>query len=441
MGRLRSTQLITIGVVTCLSGDSAGLDEIRRGLSLAVARGCSQEAGRAYNSLARWLRHFGQHEVVIGLEEEALEYCAGAGITRVYGAMIELSVIRSLCRLGRWQDVENRVSALTDEFGGLQLEHFTLTDSWGLVLVRQGRLENVADLIAQTFEHLSDHDSLIGPTTVTAVELAAAESRFADIPGLVEMALERILPRFDQDAAEMVTSAIGALADGTGPAHRAAADGRAADVQRAEGWLVQVERACEPALKVGAIPTLTAQLTTARAELGRLRGELSTEQWRAAVSAWEKVEAPYEIAYANWRFADALLKCGSRQSVGYRPEAKTSLTTSRRIAVEIGAIPMRDKIDHLARVAHISMDEHEVGAGPADPDAGADHHGLTHRELEVLRLVAAGFTNSEIGQSLFISRKTASVHVSNILRKLGVSNRVEAATFLTKQDADGRPFT
>lgn len=71
-------------------------------------------------------------------------------------------------------------------------------------------LGNVAELISQTFDRLSDHDSLIGPTTVTAVELAA-ESHFADIPRLVEVALERILPRFDQDAAEVVTSAIAAL--------------------------------------------------------------------------------------------------------------------------------------------------------------------------------------------------------------------------------------
>ena len=53
--------------------------------------------------------------------------------------------------------------------------------------------------------------------------------------------------------------------------------------------------------------------------------------------------------------------------------------------------------------------------------------GLTSREAEVLALVAAGKTNREIGAELYVSEKTASVHVSNILRKLGVSSRVEAA--------------
>jgi DNA-binding NarL/FixJ family response regulator len=69
-------------------------------------------------------------------------------------------------------------------------------------------------------------------------------------------------------------------------------------------------------------------------------------------------------------------------------------------------------------------------AVPADLEAstvGATPYGLTDRELLVLRLLVAGRSNSEIGADLFISRKTASVHVSNILRKLGVSTRVQAA--------------
>ena len=70
-------------------------------------------------------------------------------------------------------------------------------------------------------------------------------------------------------------------------------------------------------------------------------------------------------------------------------------------------------------------------AGSAPPAGHAtelDHFGLTARELEVMRLVAEGRSNGEIAERLFISRKTASVHVSNILAKLGVTTRVQAAT-------------
>jgi DNA-binding CsgD family transcriptional regulator len=77
--------------------------------------------------------------------------------------------------------------------------------------------------------------------------------------------------------------------------------------------------------------------------------------------------------------------------------------------------------------------------GVAEPDPGGDRRtysesgGLTPRELEVLDLIAAGRSNSEIGQQLFISRKTASVHVSNILAKLGAATRTEAVALARRR--------
>jgi len=69
----------------------------------------------------------------------------------------------------------------------------------------------------------------------------------------------------------------------------------------------------------------------------------------------------------------------------------------------------------------------QLRAGGSAGDAGAQY-GLTGREVAVLRLIGEGLTNREIGQRLFISTGTAAVHVSNILRKLGVTGRVQAAT-------------
>jgi len=97
----------------------------------------------------------------------------------------------------------------------------------------------------------------------------------------------------------------------------------------------------------------------------------------------------------------------------------------------MGATPLVTAIDALARRAHLTLDT--VVAGGHRPSVGPDHagdhdFGLTDREDEVLRLVVDGYSNGQIGQALFISRKTASVHVSNILRKLGVSSRLQAAT-------------
>ena len=91
--------------------------------------------------------------------------------------------------------------------------------------------------------------------------------------------------------------------------------------------------------------------------------------------------------------------------------------------VRLGAAPLRAQIEALARRARISL----TPAEPAPSPAPARPHGLTDREADVLRLLAAGHTNRQIGQQLFISPKTASVHVTSILRKLAVHDRVQAA--------------
>jgi DNA-binding CsgD family transcriptional regulator len=93
-----------------------------------------------------------------------------------------------------------------------------------------------------------------------------------------------------------------------------------------------------------------------------------------------------------------------------------------------GHAPLQAKIRHLAQLARIPLDSPLAGASPAPRRADAPvPYGLTGRELAVLRLVAAGLTNAQIGAQLYISTKTASVHVTSFLRKLGVANRVHAA--------------
>ncbi len=99
------------------------------------------------------------------------------------------------------------------------------------------------------------------------------------------------------------------------------------------------------------------------------------------------------------------------------------------VAVALGADPLCSEIELLARYARIELAD-RVGLETSPPRAAdlvSNDPGLTERESEVIRLVAAGWSNQQIGDALFITRKTASVHVSNILGKLGVRNRVEAA--------------
>jgi DNA-binding CsgD family transcriptional regulator len=133
---------------------------------------------------------------------------------------------------------------------------------------------------------------------------------------------------------------------------------------------------------------------------------------------------PWPAGYARWRQAEALLAQGAPQQA-----AGAALTRAWTLARGFGARLLVAEMDALGRRARIELVLPEAAPdGPAQPPAPPpDEFGLTPREREVLALVADGRTNRQIAEALFISNKTASVHVSHILAKVDARNRVEAA--------------
>ena len=112
----------------------------------------------------------------------------------------------------------------------------------------------------------------------------------------------------------------------------------------------------------------------------------------------------------------------------------------------MGAAPLRRELERLARLGRVELDRDRPGGDDTPEDdtppaaAAVESLGLTARELEVLALVAEGRSNRQVADALFISAKTASVHVSNILAKLGVASRVQAAAVAHRLGLlDGRP--
>jgi DNA-binding NarL/FixJ family response regulator len=158
------------------------------------------------------------------------------------------------------------------------------------------------------------------------------------------------------------------------------------------------------------------------AEAARLEGRSDPARWAAAAAIWEDLSQPYRVACARWREGEALLAAR-----GQRAAATEALRRAHEISERLGAAPLRREVELLARRARIDLVE-ATAAGPLPEPSPADRLGLTRREREVLALVAAGRTNRQIAEELFISVKTAGIHVSNILGKLGVASRVEAAT-------------
>ncbi len=144
----------------------------------------------------------------------------------------------------------------------------------------------------------------------------------------------------------------------------------------------------------------------AEAEWHRVHGRLDVDLWRRVVAAFD-YGFVYEAARARWRLAEALLAAGDR------PGAQSEWEQARETAGKLRAAPLDNALSDFGRRARFT--------------GGQGDGSLTAREIEVLRLVAEGLTNREIAERLFIAQKTVSVHVSNILGKLEVSTRTQAA--------------
>ncbi|HWM21277.1 MAG TPA: LuxR C-terminal-related transcriptional regulator, partial [Ilumatobacteraceae bacterium] len=166
----------------------------------------------------------------------------------------------------------------------------------------------------------------------------------------------------------------------------------------------------------------------ALAQLARLHGRSDPQQWAQLAAGWEELGFRYDEASARFHHVEALLAGTAGRTAAAREAASRELTVACAIARELRAATLLHDIATLAQRARLSLDTNAAADQP-DHDTAGNRFGLTPRELDVLDLLAQGRSNGEIGKQLFISTKTASVHVSNILRKLGVSNRVEAAAF------------
>jgi DNA-binding CsgD family transcriptional regulator len=209
---------------------------------------------------------------------------------------------------------------------------------------------------------------------------------------------------------------------------RAAGDSAGADEEAAAGAaLLGVARdgASYPARPKAVLgPEGRGWLARCEAEYARLTGTNSP-------AAWERVLAEfgpgysYEAARTQWRLAEALVEAGRRD------EAAAIWRTARDTASRLRAAPLGAALDDLARRARLDPGNGNRG-GPARTSPLA---ALTDREREVLTLLTRGMSNREIGTELFITPKTASVHVSNILAKLGAASRTEAAAIAHREGA------
>jgi DNA-binding CsgD family transcriptional regulator len=213
---------------------------------------------------------------------------------------------------------------------------------------------------------------------------------------------------------------------------RAAGDAAGADAEAAAGVaLLAVARdgARYPARPKAVLgPEGRGWLARCEAEYARLTGMNSPDAWQRVLAEFGPGYV-YETARTQWRLAEALVEAGRRD------EAVAVWRAARDTASQLRAAPLGAALDDLARRARLDPGNgnrggHGNGSGGRNPLAA-----LTGREREVLTLLAKGMSNREIAAVLFITPKTASVHVSNILGKLGAASRTEAAAIAYREGA------
>jgi DNA-binding CsgD family transcriptional regulator len=172
-------------------------------------------------------------------------------------------------------------------------------------------------------------------------------------------------------------------------------------------------------------PAERAWQAVGRAELARARARDDPGLWRRAGQRWSEISRSYQAAIMHWREAEAAAERGERDA------AARAAATALEVARRLGARWLEAEAEALVHRARLTLEEgaderpEQADATPAGE--AQDPFGLTPRERQVLALIAEGATNRQIGTALFMAEKTASVHVSRILAKLGVSSRTQAA--------------
>lgn len=405
-----------------------GIGHLHRSLDLAREGADPQRVGATWHNLIEAHVFAGRHADAVDLAERSLGELDRLGLGRTYVVFTTGQLTFALLALGRWDDADRRSSAI---LAGDVHPYFALTVRFGRVhlLARRGRFDEAGRVLAELLDTFGHYPYMAGVSAAWQAEIAiwqrdwsAGRAALARADAVTAACDEVMLElRLAALAARLEADACAWEGPSRGPSEMAAVrdvvDGR---IARAEAFVERIETAVDCC----SLP-FRALVDVARAERSRLADLADPVAWdRVALTA---ASDAYLRGYARWREAEALLAGGVRQG---RSRADAALQEAARVADELGSRPLADGVGDLARRARVSIEAtSEVSQADADdvvPDALAGL-GLTAREIEVLRLLGDGLSNREIGDVLFISAKTASVHVTHILQKLNVSTRVQAA--------------
>lgn len=414
-----SYALTTLGVCRAINGElDQALDLLDQARVISEDCGSIEEVFRVYADLTFVLTTAGRPQESLEVAYAGMARTRQLGLTSTGGGALLVNTASTLQVLGDW-DEARRVAhdalqqGVHDSFAGYL--HLLIGD----VAAARGS----ADEAEQSYAAAERITPLLADAWFGAT-LAASRAELQLWTGAPQDALRLVsetLPSlakadYDEPAARLCALARRALAD-SAERERLLPSGRAPDLALAD-VVADRERQCGASQVRTSAPAIDAFLLQGAAEVARGAVRPDPDAWGEVAARWRGLGQPYAAGYALWREAEALVATKARRKAG------AILADAAAVAEKLRAAPLQREIAALAQRATLPVD---IPAQRTAPTTTSQRLGLTPREEQVLPLVASGRTNRQIARALFITEKTVSVHVSNIMAKLGAANRGEAA--------------
>jgi ATP/maltotriose-dependent transcriptional regulator MalT len=404
----------TEGIARGALGDlEEGARLLRRARDLALEIDSPAELSRAAANLSELLDLGGRTEEALAEVDASLAVIRELPERSLYDTFLELQGTCQLLRLGRTAEAVARMPERVPSDAVTSTGTFYAAMRALLALVRGEHDTARAGLDdLRRSVQANRHPQWVEVLETMTIELAVREGRLED----ARAAAARGLPEIEgtEEGGRLVKLVWAALMAEAEAAERARALGEPFDDEPARALRARLANAVT---RPGQWAEGPRYALLAQAELTRIEHAPDPSAWLAAAAGFDEINLPAPAAYARLRAAEAFV------AVGDRAAAAQPLASAIAAAEAMEAAPLAADAHALARRARVRV---ETPAPETAPEPAAPL-GLTPREHQVLLLVAEGHTNREIGEQLFMSEKTASVHVSRILAKLDVGGRVEAA--------------
>ncbi len=413
-----SEVLNTLGMTQIALGQvEEGVASLREAIDLGRRIENQDGVAYAFSNLADLLNLRGRTREALEVAREGLESTPSRMGTHREWLLLTLSEIEF--EAGDWRAARGHLDSGFSHPAGLLLLFRLLREAEtalgdGDHDLARGLLEQAEPLVARSSE-----PQWIAGLGVHLGELRRREGDLTGARAAVQNALDRIELCTDDVMRVARVSAVGA---------RIEADiaQRARDLREPKEAREAVARARIHAQRLkGAAqsggPVEAAWSAVGAAELARARGKNDPALWGAVAERWDELQRPLQAGLSRWWEAEAYVERGDRASAG------RAVDQALEVAQQLPALWLKAEVLALRDRARLTAGESDEAGASSESGVAEDPFGLTARERQVLALLAEGATNRQIGASLYMAEKTASVHVSRILSKLGVRSRTQAA--------------